>query len=146
MARLASFAAILVFCAGLVSGCQSTLSGVESKSPPELSPVAATAIAGDLIPRLAEELGPSKGTILLLHDSSPFGSALETSLRTWGYAVSTEKDAKDTKTIRLAYVVSSMDGQFLARLDVGSVELGRVYSPTATGATPSSPLSIMRRG
>lgn len=132
-----------------LSGCQSkeTESLVTSSAPPEISGPAASAIAGDMVSRLAEQIGPGKATIALKSDTSPFGQALEAALKGWGYAVVTDqKIDQGTKVIPLAYVISSADGQVLARLSTTSVELGRAYSVTAAGATPASALTLMRRG
>jgi hypothetical protein len=113
----------------------------------ELSSASADAIAGDMVSKLAEVVGPGTGTIVLKPDGSPFRQALETSLKGWGYAVaSPEQKAKAGETILLAYVVDNFEGGVLARLSTSTVDLGRAYSVTGDGASPSSPLSIMRRG
>ncbi|MBA8853492.1 hypothetical protein FHW20_004473 [Ochrobactrum intermedium] len=133
----------------LLSGCQSmgTDGLVASNAPPEISGSAASAIAGDMVSRLAEQVGPGKATVALKPDASPFGQALEAALKGWGYAVATDqKTDSGTKIIPLAYVIVPFDGQVLARLSTDSVELGRAYTVTATGATPASALSLMRRG
>ncbi|KAA3509159.1 conjugal transfer protein TrbH [Agrobacterium rosae] len=146
--RLRNFAATCAL-AALLSGCQST--GTEelasSSAPPEISGPAASAIAGDLVSRLAEQIGPGKATVALKTDTSPFGQALEAALKGWGYAVVTDqKTGGGATVIPLAYVILTVDGQALARLSTNSVELGRAYSVTASGATPASALSLMRRG
>ncbi|MCY1667444.1 conjugal transfer protein TrbH [Rhizobium sp. SL86] len=133
----------------LLSGCQSigTDGLVASNAPPEISGPAASAIAGDLVSRLAEQIGPGKATVALKADASPFGQALEAALKGWGYAVVTDQKTDDgTKIIPLAYVIVLFDGQVLARLSTDSVELGRAYTVTASGAAPASALSLMRRG
>nr|WP_246574520.1 conjugal transfer protein TrbH [Chelatococcus asaccharovorans] len=141
-------AAAAILTALLLSGCSTigTDGLVASTAPAELSAPTASAVAGDLVPRLAEQIGQGKATIVLKPDGSAFGSALEASLRGWGYAVTTDQDTKDPQAIRLAYVLGSVDGQILARLSTGSIEIGRVYSATAAGAQPASPLSVMKRG
>lgn len=138
----------LLLGAALLSGCQTFGTGglVASSAPAELSAPAASAVAGDLVPRLAEQIGPGTATIVLNPDESAFGAALESSLRTWGYAVTINPDAKDAKAIRLAYVLVPADGQVLARLSTGAIEIGRVYTMTSTGAAPASPVSVMKRG
>ncbi|MBA8907996.1 conjugal transfer protein TrbH [Aminobacter ciceronei] len=138
----------LAFLAVALAGCQAMNADglVASSAPPEISGPAASAIAGDMVSRLAEHVGPGTGTILLKPDGSPFGGALEDSLKTWGYAVVSDQDAKGEKLIALAYVIDSHDGQVLARLSTSSIDLGRAYTTTATGAAPASPLSVMRRG
>jgi hypothetical protein len=140
-------AATVLIAATLLSGCQTLLSGgiIASTAPADLPAPAASAVAGDLVPRLAEQIGPGQATIVLKPDGSVFGTALETSLRTWGYAVTTDPGVKDQHAIRLAYIVTAMDGQVLARLSTASLDLGRIYTPTPAGATPASPLSVMRR-
>lgn len=133
----------------LLSGCQSmgTDGLVANNAPPEISGAAASAIAGDMVSRLAEQIGPGKASVALKPDASPFGQALEAALKGWGYAVVTDqKTDSGTKIIPLAYVVLPLDGQVLARLSTDNVELGRAYNVTQGGATPASALSLMRRG
>nr|WP_210317396.1 conjugal transfer protein TrbH [Oryzicola mucosus] len=147
MRPIRSFAAACAL-AILLSGCQSTRTEglVSSAAPPEISGPAASSIAGDMVSRLAEQIGPGKATVALEPDTSPFGQALEAALKGWGYAVVTDqKTDGDTKLIELAYVVVPFDGQVLARLSTSSVELGRAYTVTTNGATPTSALSLMRR-
>lgn len=142
------FVAVTAF-AILLSGCQSMDTGglTLSAAPPEISGPAAGAIAGDMVSRLAEQIGQGKATVALKQDGSPFGQALEAALKGWGYAVVTDQKTDSGSTvIALAYVIVPYDGQVLARLSTTSVELGRAYSVTASGATPASALSLMRRG
>ena len=133
----------------LLSGCQSlgTNGLVASNAPAEISGPAASAIAGDMVSRLAEQIGPGKATVALKADTSPFGQALEAALKGWGYGVVTDQKTDDgTKIIPLAYMIVPFDGQVLARLSTDSVELGRAYTVTSSGAAPASALSLMRRG
>ncbi|MCI9868619.1 conjugal transfer protein TrbH [Rhizobium skierniewicense] len=133
----------------LLSGCQSTGTGVlvSSTAPPEISGPAASTIAGDMVSRLAEQIGPGKATVALKTDTSPFGQAMEAALKGWGYAVITDQKTDSGATvIPLTYAILDVDGQVLARLSTNSVELGRAYSVTVSGATPASALSLMRRG
>lgn len=142
------FAATCILALAL-AGCQAVGPDalVASNAPPEIAGPAASAIAGDMVSRLAEQIGPGTVTISLKQDASPFGEALEASLRGWGYAVVTDQKTDDkTKTIALAYMISPFDGQMLARLSTASVEISRAYSASATGAAPASPLSVMQRG
>ncbi|PWK74115.1 conjugal transfer protein TrbH [Aminobacter sp. AP02] len=141
-----TFAVLLLTCA--VAGCQtSTGNGlVASSAPPEITGSAASAIAGDMVTKLAEQIGPANGTIIMKPDSSPFGQALEASLKSWGYAVATDQKTDGQKEIALAYVVDSHEGQVLVRMSTSTVELGRAYRTTMSGASPASPLSVMRRG
>lgn len=131
-----------------LAGCASFRSGglVASSAPPDLSGPAASAIAGDLVTKFAEQVGPGTGTIILKPDGSPFGRALQTSLKSWGYAVATDQKTGVEKMIPLAYVIESYNGQILARLSTLHIELGRAYAATAAGASPASSLSIMQRG
>lgn len=131
----------------LVAGCASIGSGglTASSAPPDLSGAAASAIAGDMVTKFAEQVGPGAGTIILKPDGSPFGDALEISLKSWGYAVATNQKIRSDKSILLAYVIQAYDGRVLARLSTRSVELGRAYTTSAAGARPSSPLSVMQR-
>ncbi|GEO85917.1 conjugal transfer protein TrbH [Allorhizobium sp. NPDC080224] len=133
----------------LLSGCQSleTDALVASKAPPEISGAAAGAVAGDMVSRLAEQIGPGKATIALKPDASPYGQALEAALKGWGYAVVTDQKTDGGKSvIPLAYMVMPFEGQVLARLSTSTVELGRAYTVTASGATPASALSLLKRG
>ncbi|MFJ6327873.1 MULTISPECIES: conjugal transfer protein TrbH [unclassified Rhizobium] len=133
----------------LLSGCQSTdTDGLStSAAQPEVSGPAAGAIAGDMVSRLAEQIGQGKATVVLKQDGSPFGQALEAALKGWGYAVVTDqKTDGGAAFIPLAYVIIPYDGQVLARFSTSSVELGRAYTVTTSGATPASAVSLMRRG
>ncbi|MDR6101745.1 hypothetical protein QE369_001942 [Agrobacterium larrymoorei] len=132
----------------LLSGCQSMETGglATSAAPPEISGPAAGAIAGDMVSRLAEQIGQGKATVALKQDGSPFGQALEAALKGWGYAVVTDQKTDSGGVVPLAYVIVPYDGQVLARLSTSSVELGRAYTVTTSGATPASAVSLMRRG
>lgn len=137
-----------VITATLISGCQTAEDGLTTSSTPvAVTGPAASAIAGDMANRLAEQIGPAGATTLKMDkDSSDFAIALEAALKGWGYTVITDgKVAKDVKPVELAYSVDGVDGQLLARLSTPSVALGRAYTATADGATPASPLSIMQR-
>lgn len=132
----------------ILSGCQSLgTDGLSaSEAPAEISGPAASAIAGDMVSRLAEQIGPGTATVSLKRDSSPFGQALEAALRGWGYAVVTDQKTDGaTRTVPLAYVLVPYEGQVLARLSTNSVELGRAYTVTQAGAQPASALSVMQR-
>ncbi|EJN06759.1 conjugal transfer protein TrbH [Phyllobacterium sp. YR531] len=141
--------AIAGFLTLVFSGCQSLGPEglVTSNASPEISGPAASAIAGDMVSRLAEQIGPGTATVALKQDNTPFGKALEAALKGWGYAVVTDQktDGK-TKLISLAYVIESFEGQMLARLSTTRIQIGRAYSVTTEGATPASPLSVMQRG
>ncbi|RUV41876.1 conjugal transfer protein TrbH, partial [Mesorhizobium sp. M5C.F.Ca.IN.020.29.1.1] len=63
-----------------------------------------------------------------------------------GYAVVSDQKTDGEKLIPLTYVIDSYDGQVLARLSTGSLDLGRAYTATSAGATPASPLSVMQGG
>ncbi len=143
-----SLAAASAF-ATVLAGCQSTDTEglITSAAPPEISGPAAGAVAGDMVSRLAEQIGQGKATVALKQDGSPFGQALETALKGWGYAVVTDqKTDSKAAVISLAYFIVPYEGQVLARLSTSSVELGRAYTVTTSGATPASALSLMRRG
>jgi hypothetical protein len=107
----------------------------------------ASAIAGDMASRLAEQIGPAATTTIKLDtDNSDYAKALEAALKVWGYVVITDgKATSDQKPIELAWSLDTVDGQVLARLTTPAIALGRAYLPTTAGATPASPLSIMQR-
>lgn len=139
-------ACVLAF---VLSGCQSvgTDGLTASNASAEISGPAASVIAGDMVSRLAEQLGPGSATVSLKQDGSPFGQALEAALKGWGYAVVTDQKTDGaTRTVPLAYVVTPFEGQILVRLTTNGIELGRAYTTTTTGAQPASALSVMRRG
>jgi hypothetical protein len=133
----------------LLSSCQTADDPLTTSSTPvAVSGPAASAIAGDMASRLAEQIGPAgaKTTIKMETDTSEFASALEAALKGWGYTVVTDgKVAKDVKPVELAYAIEGFDGQVLAQVSTPSIALGRAYTPTAAGAVPASPLSIMQR-
>ncbi|AUX79169.1 conjugal transfer protein TrbH [Sinorhizobium fredii] len=139
---------LTLIAATLLSGCQTTDKALTAATAPvSLSGPSASAIAGDMTSRLAEQIGPAgTTTIRMENDSSEFATALEAALKGWGYTVIIDgKTAKDVQPVDLAYAIDGIDGQVLARLTTPSIVLGRVYTPTAAGATPASPLSIMQR-
>ncbi|MBY5329961.1 conjugal transfer protein TrbH [Rhizobium leguminosarum bv. viciae] len=135
--------------AALLSGCQTADDALTTSSTPvAVTGPAASAIAGDMASRLAEQIGPAGATttIKMEKDTSDFATALEAALKGWGYTVVTDgKIAKDVKPIELSYSIEGFDGQVLARLSTSSIALGRAYTPTAAGAVPASSLSIMQR-
>lgn len=139
---------VIITAAALLSGCQTADDGLTTSSKPvAVTGPAASAIAGDMASRLAEQIGPAGTTTLKMEkDSSDFASALEAALKGWGYTVITDgKVSKDVKPVELSYSVDGVEGQVLARLSTPSVALGRAYSTSAAGTTPASPLSIMQR-
>lgn len=109
-----------------------------------LDAASADGVAADMVARLAEHVGPGTGTIALKSDNTAFASAFDKHLRTWGYAV--DPAATGSGAIALAYTVDTADGQVFARISTEKVELARSYQSTTTGAVPSSPLSVMKRG
>ncbi len=130
-----------------LAACQ-TLGGtglVASTVTTELTLEAATSIAGDLVGRFAEQVGPGNTTIMLTPDGSVFGQAIEASLKGWGYAIVTDQQTKGTPTVPLAYVVDAFEGSVLVRLSTRSVDITRMYKLSATGAEPVSPVSVMQR-
>ncbi|KEA04528.1 conjugal transfer protein TrbH [Rhizobium rhizogenes] len=133
----------------LLSGCQTADDALTTSSTPvAVTGPAASAIAGDMASRLAEQIGPAAATttIKMEKDASEFASALEAALKGWGYTVVTDgKIAKDVKPVELAYAIEGSDGQVLVQVSTPSIALGRAYTPTAAGAVPASPLSIMQR-
>ncbi|KEA03052.1 conjugal transfer protein TrbH (plasmid) [Agrobacterium fabrum] len=137
------------FVVALLSGCQTADDALNTSSTPvAVTGPAASAIAGDMASRLAEQIGPAGATttIKMEKDTSEFATALEGALKGWGYTVVTDgKVAKDVKPVELAYAIEGFDGQVLVRVSTPSIALGRAYTPTAAGAVPASPLSIMQR-
>lgn len=132
----------------MLSGCQSTDGALSATSmATSVAGPAASAIAGDMTSRLAEQIGPA-GTrsIKMQKDATEYASALEAAFKGWGYTVITdEKEAKNQKPVEISYSLHSFDGQFLAYLATPSIALGRAYNATGAGATASSPLSVMQR-
>lgn len=138
---------VIACVAGALTGCQTDTDALATNAAPtELSAAASSAIAGDMVGRLSEHVGPGTGTIVLKGDNSPFGQALLAALKGWGYAVATDqKTDEKTPAIQLAYMIDDFEGQTLARLSTGKIELARAYSTTAAGASPASPLSVMQK-
>ncbi|MCQ4632679.1 conjugal transfer protein TrbH [Shinella sp. CPCC 100929] len=131
----------------LLTACQSTDDTLATSSTPvAVTGATAGAIAGDMTSRLAEQIGPAGTTVVKIDkDSSDYAAALDAALKGWGYTVISDgKVGKDQKPVEIAWSIDSFDGQVLARLSTPSVALGRAYSATAAGATPASPLSVMK--
>ncbi|MBB4576872.1 MULTISPECIES: conjugal transfer protein TrbH [Rhizobium] len=130
------------------SGCQTAdealTTGITQRA---VTGPATSAVAGDMAGRLAEQIGSARvTTIQMNNDQSEFATALEAALKGWGYTVVTDnKIGKDIKPVELAYVIDSIEGQVLARMTTASIAISRAYKPTADGATPAGPLSVMRR-
>lgn len=138
----------LFIIASLLAGCQTPDEGLSTASPPTaISGLAASAIAGDMASRLAEQIGPAGNTTIKMDKgASEFAAALEAALKGWGYTVVTDgKIEKGVKPTPLEYAINAVDGQILAQLSTPSIALGRAYTATSAGATPSSPLSMMQR-
>nr|WP_306050947.1 conjugal transfer protein TrbH [Oceaniradius stylonematis] len=139
---------VLLGAALTLAACQ-TMGGavlVQSTASAELTPDAATTIAGDMVGRLAERVGPGTTTIQLNPDGSSFGQALEATLREWGYAVATDQVTEGMDVVKLAYVVDDFEGGILVRLSTHALDLTRIYQQGTNGVTPISPLSVMERG
>jgi hypothetical protein len=96
--------------------------------------------------RLAEQVGPGRTTIHVASDASVFGQALESSLRSWGYAVATNQKIDNASIMPLAYVVDDFEGSVLVRISTRSFDLTRMYKIGAEGAAPTSPVSIRQHG
>lgn len=132
----------------MLAACQ-TMSGpglIRSEVTAELTPESANAITGDMVGRLAEQVGPGTTTIELRGSDTLFGPALEAALREWGYGVVTDQATEGAAVTPLAYSIDLFEGGVLVRLSTPQFELTRMYTLNAAGATPASPLSVMQRG
>ncbi|OQP84517.1 conjugal transfer protein TrbH [Rhizobium rhizosphaerae] len=139
-------AAIII--TAVLSGCQTADETLTTSSTPiAITGATASAIAGDMASRLAEQVGPAGTTILKMDkDTSEYAAALEAALKGWGYTVIADgKVGKAQKPVEIAWSVDSFDGQVLARVSTPAIALGRAYTATSAGAMPASPLSIMQR-
>jgi hypothetical protein len=133
----------------VISGCQTDVTGLTDVSEDTtLSAAAADAIAGDMVSRLTELVGPAGATIRLQDSNSTFGIALEAALKGWGYKIALDANAgaEERKTVTLSYALEAYEGQILARLSTQSVAIGRAYAATAASALPISALSVARSG
>ena len=134
--------------AALLSSCQTADDALTTSSTPvAITGPAASAIAGDMASRFAEQVAPAGTTTLKMDkDTSEYAAALEAALKGWGYTVIADgKAGKDQKPVEVAWSIDSFDGQVLARISTPAIALGRAYTATSAGATPASPLSIMQR-
>jgi len=141
-----TIAAIII--TAVLSGCQTADETLTTSSTPiSVTGATASAIAGDMASRLAEQVGPAGTTTLkMAKDTSEYAAALEAALKGWGYTVIADgKVGKDQKPVEIAWSVDSFDGQVLARVSTPAIALGRAYTATSAGATPASPLSVMQR-
>lgn len=140
--------AAVTLCLGSLVACTTTNGSalVDSQVSVEISDQAARAIADDMVSQLADHAGPGTTTIALRGDDASFGPALEASLRAKGYAVLTGQDTDDTSAVPLAYVIDPFESGVLVRVSTARLELTRVYAPSATGANPTSPTSVLQRG
>lgn len=132
----------------ILSSCQTADETLTTSSTPfAVTGATASAIAGDMASRLAEQVGPVRTTTLKMDkDTSEYAAALEAALTGWGYTVIADgMIGKDQKPVELSWSIDSFDGQVLARVSTPAIALGRAYTATSAGATPASPLSIMQR-
>ncbi|KQV39926.1 MULTISPECIES: conjugal transfer protein TrbH [unclassified Rhizobium] len=139
-------AAIII--ASVLSGCQTADETLTTSSTPvAVTGATASAIAGDMASRLAEQVGPAATiTLKMDKDSSEYAAALEAALKGWGYTIIADgRTGKDGKPVEVAWSIDSFDGQVLARVSTPAIALGRAYTATSAGATPASPLSIIQR-
>jgi type IV secretion system protein TrbH len=137
---------VAAMCAG-GSACQTMAEGdlTTITDRAELSTTAANTIADDMVSSFADVIGPGSATVVLKSDRSPFSAAVVSSLKRRGYALAmTGQKADGGKVVQLGYEIDDFEGSVLARLSTPTVDLGRAYARTATGAAPSSPLSIIR--
>lgn len=111
----------------------------------ELTPANASSIASDMVEQLGAHVGPGGTTIRLRGDGSPYGSALEESLRTAGYAVVIDQRSSDAAVVDLAYAVDRFEGSVMVRLSTVSLDLTRLYTLDGEVAAPTGPVSVMRR-
>lgn len=138
----------IIIITAILSGCQTADETLTTGSTPiAVNGATASAIAGDMASRLAEQVGPTGTTALKMdRDTSEYAAALEAALKGWGYTVIADgKVGKDQKPVEIAWSIDSFDGQVLARVSTPAIALGRAYTATSAGATPASPLSIMQR-
>ena len=139
---------VAVIITAILSGCQTADETLTTNfTPIAVTGATASAIAGDMASRLAEQVGPAGTTTLKMDkDTSEYSAALEAALKGWGYTVIADgKVGKDQKPVEVAWSIDSFDGQVLARISTPAIALGRAYTATSAGATPASPLSIMQR-
>ena len=132
----------------ILSSCQTADETLTTSSTPiAVTGATASAIAGDMASRLAEQVGPANTTTLKMDkDASEYAAALEAALKGWGYTVIADGQVgKDQKPVEIAWSIDSFDGQVLARVSTPAIALGRAYTATSAGARPASPLSIMQR-
>src|SRR6218665_2520980 len=98
----------------VLSGCQTADETLTTSSTPiAVTGATASAIAGDMASRLAEQVGPAGTTILKMDkDTSEYSAALEAALKGWGYTVIADgKVGKDQKPLEVAWSIDSFDGQ-----------------------------------
>lgn len=137
-----------IIVAFVLSGCQTADETLTTSSTPiAVTGATASAIAGDMASRFAEQVAPAGTTTLKMDkDTSEYAAALEAALKGWGYTVIADgKVGKDQKPVEVVWSIDSFDGQVLARISTPAIALGRAYTATSVGATPASPLSIMQR-
>lgn len=137
---------ILVLIAAALASCQATGDALSTGSTAvTVSGQAASAIAGDMSSRFAEQVPPASTTLQLKADQSDFSVALTAALKGWGYTVIDAPSTSDGKAVKLDYALSGLDGQVLAQLTTPSIALSRAYSASPAGASATSPLSVMHR-
>ncbi|MDP9632455.1 UNVERIFIED_ORG: hypothetical protein J2W85_004540 [Ensifer adhaerens] len=140
--------ALAVAATFLLSSCQTDTETLTTHGPSSssLSEPAVAAISGDIVSRLAEQVAPGSAPLRLDEDQSPHGVAWQSALRSAGYVISAEPAVPAGKrALDVTYGIDEFEGQILARLAVGTVEITRGYNASLDGAMPVTPLSVITR-
>ncbi len=130
-------------CCLALAGCQAPSGGMDPRE--DLAPLslgAAAMIAGDMANRFSEQFPTAAGTLALPDTPSPFGTALEASLKGSGYAV-VSGPKHDSNAIALFYTLDRSEEGVLASLSTRNLRIARLYALSNAGAVPTSPLSVM---
>jgi type IV secretion system protein TrbH len=138
---------ISAFMLAALTSCQSVELTQGQEDPAEISPIAANAIASDMIGIFAEQNGSPKGTLMAMRpdDGSAYSAALARAMTRWGYTQTFSKaDEKRERSVELRWSLDASDRQIFARLSSPSITVGRAYALTENGAAPISSPSILR--
>ena len=137
--------AVTLASAVLLTACQSSgnRNGLfQSSITTELPPEASKIIAGDMVAKLAETVGPGQTTIRMTADDSSFAHTLEAALRNQGYAVATDQKIAGSNIVALSFVIDQLESDVLVRISTSEIDLTRMYKVGEGGATAVSPISV----
>ena len=102
----------------------------------------------DVLVTIQNNFPPAKTRFHFPHGGEKLATALDASLRKYGYAVSSDPKSRDKSDIRLAYKFSEIEkGLFVLSVSIGEgFQVNRLYSEGQDGEFVAAGPLLMRKG